>query len=253
MFEIFFSLKCGLFSQVDEFAIQYEIVSQNILHYLHWIWISRWMRIKSVHNIEMESIWNCASQPALQADPNLCMACCFFHWMRVDVVVFLRTLAFVQINDDWINERSKRPESKNKNKSIARIHTICALCNASWSWVFYHLLKIIYIFISAIFFTRAFFSFFLLIAHFRLDFDGHIFFFRIFFLSGLNHFFFNMWLWILFFKEKSKKKKEYRYSKIRRSNKQQVCKSIIMGAIETARQRYMLVLNSQYIRWRRKI
>lgn len=81
----------------------------------------------------------------------------FFHWKRVDGVVFLRTLAFVQINDDWINERSKRAESKNKNKSIAHIHTICALCNASWSWVFYHLLKIIYIFISAIFFTRAFF------------------------------------------------------------------------------------------------
>lgn len=129
----------------------------------------------------------------------------FFHWMRVDVVAFLRTLAFVQINDDWINERSKRPESKNTNKSIARIHTICALCNASWSWVFYHLLKIIYIFISAIFFTRAFFSFFLLIAHFRLDFDGHIFFFSIFFslsLFELNHFFFNMWLWILFFLRK---------------------------------------------------
>lgn len=60
----------------------------------------------------------------------------FFHWMRVDVVAFLRTLAFVQINDDWINERSKRPESKNTNKSIARIHTICALYNNVLSWVF---------------------------------------------------------------------------------------------------------------------
>lgn len=151
--------------------------------------LSRWMRIKSVHNIEMESIWNCASQPALQADPNLCMACSFFllHWMRVDVVVFLRTLAFVQINDDWINERSKRPESKNKNKSIARIHTICALCNAPCSWVFYHLLKIIYIFISAIFFTRAFFFFL------SLDRSFSSWFRRTYFLFS-HFYFFSLWV-----------------------------------------------------------
>lgn len=60
-------------------------------------------------------------------------------------------LAYLQINDDRINERPQWI----KNKSIARKHTICALCSVL-TWVFYHLLKIIHIFISAIFSSLSF-------------------------------------------------------------------------------------------------